>query len=250
MPSSSHTQSTPSKGKSLTSTPGHLVEIFGPEGAGKTELALHYLACTCLPQSWNDVHIGGVGAKALIIDTDFKFSVLRFAVVLEKQILALCQKESEKEKSTSCDAKPSKSFSEAEHVRSKMDSGDRNVELKGDENSRINAARTSIGDEDLKQDPDSNHIQKKRDKSRAECDPSARIQTQASTSAGNSIKLEDGKETQEEKKSGNKTLTCLSLQDLECIVHESLGNISVSEAINFLVLRMKQKDWCFYNFLM
>ncbi|GFN73519.1 DNA repair protein xrcc2-like [Plakobranchus ocellatus] len=85
--------------KLSTVTTGHLVEIYGPEGAGKSELALHYVARTCLPCFWKDISLGGLGAHAVVVDTELKFSVLRLAVILEKEALALLQAEGRDEKS-------------------------------------------------------------------------------------------------------------------------------------------------------
>ncbi|CAL1540828.1 unnamed protein product [Lymnaea stagnalis] len=64
-----------------------LIEISGLEGIGKTELALHYIARTCLPCQWKGLALGGLGAKVTVIDTEFKFSVLRLAIVIECLVL-------------------------------------------------------------------------------------------------------------------------------------------------------------------
>ncbi|BFZ05987.1 hypothetical protein BsWGS_09025 [Bradybaena similaris] len=79
-----------SSSSSLSSS--KIIEIYGAEGVGKTEMALHYIAKACLPPNWNGLSIQGLGAKVIFIDTEFKFSVFRLAIVLEKQILAILEK--------------------------------------------------------------------------------------------------------------------------------------------------------------
>ncbi|XP_045173538.2 DNA repair protein XRCC2-like [Mercenaria mercenaria] len=64
-----------------------VIELYGGEGTGKTELLVH-LICRCiLPEYWNNVPLDGHGAGVVFIDTDFKFSVIRLVTVIEKYIL-------------------------------------------------------------------------------------------------------------------------------------------------------------------
>jgi RecA/RadA recombinase len=70
---------------------GQLVEVSGPEGSGKTEVAYHVLAQCILPREWQGRQIGGYGASVFWIDPDKKFSVLRLVMILEhrlRQVLA------------------------------------------------------------------------------------------------------------------------------------------------------------------
>lgn len=68
-----------------------MVELYGPEGSGKSELALHYIAKTCLPTQWKGYPLGGLGAKVIFIDTEYKFSILRLAIVIEKLFSEMVQ---------------------------------------------------------------------------------------------------------------------------------------------------------------
>ncbi|XP_059152154.1 DNA repair protein XRCC2-like [Physella acuta] len=70
---------------------GQVVELYGPEGSGKSELALHYIAKTCLPTQWKGYPLGGLGAKVIFIDTEYKFSILRLAIVIEKLFSEMVQ---------------------------------------------------------------------------------------------------------------------------------------------------------------
>ena len=68
-----------------------MVEISGAEGTGKTEILLHLLALIILPKSYQDVDMQGAEAKAIFIDLDYKFSIVRLALILEKKILEKCK---------------------------------------------------------------------------------------------------------------------------------------------------------------
>ncbi|XP_055955319.1 DNA repair protein XRCC2 isoform X2 [Patella vulgata] len=65
---------------------GDVFEFYGEEGVGKTELFLHFVTKVILPQNWNHFEIGGFGGKIIYIDTDYKFSVLRLAKILNNRI--------------------------------------------------------------------------------------------------------------------------------------------------------------------
>ncbi|KXJ29770.1 DNA repair protein XRCC2 [Exaiptasia diaphana] len=66
--------------------PGDVVEFHGAEGCGKTEMLLHLIANCVLPQTWNDINLGGHGVQVIFIDTDFHFQVLRLVAILECRI--------------------------------------------------------------------------------------------------------------------------------------------------------------------
>eukprot|EP00041_Stephanoeca_diplocostata_P023765 m.590662 g.590662 ORF g.590662 m.590662 type:complete len:121 (+) comp22377_c0_seq22:304-666(+) len=53
-----------------------IVELFGSDGSGKTELAMHATVTCVIPKQY-----GGVGAEVLWLDMDYKFSVHRLAQV-------------------------------------------------------------------------------------------------------------------------------------------------------------------------
>ncbi|XP_054995450.1 DNA repair protein XRCC2 [Sorex araneus] len=58
---------------------GAVVELHGPEGAGKTELLYRVTARCLLPRE-----AGGLGAEALFLDADGHFDLLRLVAVLER----------------------------------------------------------------------------------------------------------------------------------------------------------------------
>ncbi|XP_041369066.1 DNA repair protein XRCC2-like [Gigantopelta aegis] len=66
---------------------GQVFQFSGMEGTGKSELLLHLLVKCILPKTWNTLQLGGFGVRVILIDCDYKFSVLRLALVLEKRIL-------------------------------------------------------------------------------------------------------------------------------------------------------------------
>lgn len=66
--------------------PGSVVEVCGCEGVGKTELLLNMAACCVLPKSWKGVEVSGREAGAVYICTDYKFSALRVAALLDGRI--------------------------------------------------------------------------------------------------------------------------------------------------------------------
>lgn len=63
-----------------------VVELYGNEGCGKTELLLHIACSLILPKSWKGWSFSGSGASVLFIDTDYKFSILHLVSLLEKRI--------------------------------------------------------------------------------------------------------------------------------------------------------------------
>ena len=65
-----------------------LYEFYGKEGTGKTQALLHLIANCILPFDWLGYNIGGCGAGAVLLDTDYHFSMVRFAGILEHRIQA------------------------------------------------------------------------------------------------------------------------------------------------------------------
>nr|KAI8729163.1 DNA repair protein XRCC2-like [Biomphalaria glabrata] len=78
----------------VPSNQGKIIELYGTEGVGKTELALLYTAKICLPSEWKGHHLDGRGAKVVFVDTEFKFSVLHLAIIMEQIILKYINRES------------------------------------------------------------------------------------------------------------------------------------------------------------
>lgn len=69
--------------------PASVVEVCGCEGVGKTELLLNMAARCVLPKSWKGVEMSGRGVGVVCICTDYKFSVLRLASVLDRRICSV-----------------------------------------------------------------------------------------------------------------------------------------------------------------
>ncbi|XP_023181713.1 DNA repair protein XRCC2 isoform X1 [Xiphophorus maculatus] len=62
---------------------GEVVEVYGPEGTGKTEL-LYHLLCRCvLPEA-----AGGLEVDVVFVDTDYSLDVFRLASVLDSRLSA------------------------------------------------------------------------------------------------------------------------------------------------------------------
>ncbi|XP_078450733.1 DNA repair protein XRCC2 isoform X2 [Lampetra planeri] len=63
--------------------PGDVIELHGPEGSGKTEVVYRLLASCLLP-----VEAGGLGMRAILLDVDLHFDLLRLVGLLERRIRA------------------------------------------------------------------------------------------------------------------------------------------------------------------
>lgn len=113
---------------------GKVIEISGLEGVGKTEIVLHYVARTCMPCKWQGLNIGGLGAKVTIIDTEFKFSVLRLAIVIECLVLKYSnEKRTEECKKTSGDNKDYDSTKPYENLRKVMTCSNNELKIQDSE---------------------------------------------------------------------------------------------------------------------
>lgn len=64
-----------------------IYEIVGTEGTGKTEFLLNVVASIILPKSWRNIQLHGSDASVIFIDTDYKFSIIRLAMIMEKKII-------------------------------------------------------------------------------------------------------------------------------------------------------------------
>lgn len=63
-----------------------VIEIFGGEGTGKTEILVHLIVRCLLPETWNNIPLHGRDAGVILIDTDLKFSILHLVSRMEKYI--------------------------------------------------------------------------------------------------------------------------------------------------------------------
>ncbi|PSN46374.1 hypothetical protein C0J52_05726 [Blattella germanica] len=66
---------------------GDVVEISGDLGSGKTFLITQLLAKCLLPKMWNGIQIGGVGAGAIIVNTEHNFQLLKLVNLMESSLL-------------------------------------------------------------------------------------------------------------------------------------------------------------------
>lgn len=69
-----------------------IYEIVGTEGTGKTEFLLNIVASIILPKSWRNIQLHGSDASVIFIDTDYKFSIIRLAMIMEKKIIEKIEK--------------------------------------------------------------------------------------------------------------------------------------------------------------
>ncbi|CAH1785704.1 unnamed protein product [Owenia fusiformis] len=68
-----------------------VIELFGGEGTGKTEMLMYLIVRCILPKTWNGLHIGGLGIGVVFLDTDYHFSILRLATILETHLTKAVQ---------------------------------------------------------------------------------------------------------------------------------------------------------------
>ncbi len=74
-----------------------LVEFYGNEGSGKTQMLTHLIQKCILPASYKSIRLRGLQAGVILVDTDCHFSVLRLVGCMEDKIRN-CVKRSRKEK--------------------------------------------------------------------------------------------------------------------------------------------------------
>eukprot|EP00051_Salpingoeca_urceolata_P020509 m.308414 g.308414 ORF g.308414 m.308414 type:complete len:344 (+) comp19632_c1_seq1:83-1114(+) len=69
---------------------GDVVEFYGQEGSGKSELLLHCIVHCILPQTHASATVSatplGAGVGVLVIDTDYRFSLERLVTVMERRL--------------------------------------------------------------------------------------------------------------------------------------------------------------------
>ncbi|KDR18012.1 DNA repair protein XRCC2-like [Zootermopsis nevadensis] len=66
---------------------GNIIEISGDSGSGKTTLITQFLVKCLLPKTWNEFTIGGLGAGAIIVDTDHHFQILKLVSIMESLLM-------------------------------------------------------------------------------------------------------------------------------------------------------------------
>ncbi|KAM9826843.1 DNA repair protein XRCC2 [Neosynchiropus ocellatus] len=64
---------------------GEVVEVYGPEGTGKTEL-LYHLLCRCV----SPLSSGGLEVEVLFVDTDYSLDLLRLVHVMDHRLSSAC----------------------------------------------------------------------------------------------------------------------------------------------------------------
>ena len=64
-----------------------VVELFGAESCGKTEIILNLVVNTILPVKWKNVNIGGLNSAVILIDNEFKFPFMRLMAVIEERFV-------------------------------------------------------------------------------------------------------------------------------------------------------------------
>jgi hypothetical protein len=66
--------------------PGDVLEFFGPAGCAKSEVLLNAATTCVLPERLGGADLRGMGASAVWLDTDGRFSLVRFASLLEQRV--------------------------------------------------------------------------------------------------------------------------------------------------------------------
>ncbi|XP_074654586.1 DNA repair protein XRCC2-like [Tubulanus polymorphus] len=62
---------------------GCVYELTGDAGTAKTLTLLHLITRAILPEQWNGVPLYGLGVELVFIDTDYQFSILKLATLIE-----------------------------------------------------------------------------------------------------------------------------------------------------------------------
>ena len=72
----------------------YLVELAGNENCGKTELMLHLIINTIMPEEWNSLNFGGKKCTAIVLDLAYKFPMLRLITLLENRLKLMMESKS------------------------------------------------------------------------------------------------------------------------------------------------------------
>ncbi|XP_022325779.2 DNA repair protein XRCC2-like isoform X2 [Crassostrea virginica] len=70
-----------------------VIELYGGEGTGKSEILLNVVAAMILPKIWKSIHLNGKDAHVIYIDNDYKFSMIRLVTIIESKIYSTLQEE-------------------------------------------------------------------------------------------------------------------------------------------------------------
>lgn len=72
----------------FSSGPNHkdIIEISGDPATGKTLLLNHFLVKCLLPEQWNSILLGGLGAGAILINTDHHFKILKLISLMGQKL--------------------------------------------------------------------------------------------------------------------------------------------------------------------
>lgn len=69
-------------------SPKDVIELFGTEGTGKSEILMNLVAGIILPKTWKSINLNGKDASVIFIDNDYKFSIIRLVTLMENRIHA------------------------------------------------------------------------------------------------------------------------------------------------------------------
>lgn len=72
-------------------TCGDVVEFYGGEGCGKTEMLLHLLIKCIMPDNFHGISMNGRSMSVVYIDCDYRFNLLRLISILEQRYCKACQ---------------------------------------------------------------------------------------------------------------------------------------------------------------
>ena len=63
-----------------------VIELYGDNNSGKTQILLHLVANCILPQKWEGALLGGREVGVIFVDTDYHFSMLRLVEIIEERV--------------------------------------------------------------------------------------------------------------------------------------------------------------------
>ena len=63
-----------------------VIEFYGDEGSGKTQMLLHLMTRCLLPPTWKTVEVGGLNAGIAYVDNDYHFSMIRLTSIMDHTI--------------------------------------------------------------------------------------------------------------------------------------------------------------------
>ena len=63
-----------------------VIELYGKEGSGKTQILIHLIANCILPKTWEGLIVNGRGVSVVFFDTDNHFSLVRLVEILEDRV--------------------------------------------------------------------------------------------------------------------------------------------------------------------